>query len=150
MFKLDLEEAEEPEIKLPTSAGSQKSKKIPEKTSTSALLTTPKPLTVRITTNCEKFLEVGIPDHLTCLLQNLCAGQEVTELDMEQWAGSKLGKEQDKAVYGHLVYLNHMQNISCEKLGQMNHKLDSRLLGEISITSYMQMMAPLWQKTKGN
>ena len=59
-----------------------------------------------ITTNCGKVLkEVGIPDHLTCLLRSLPAGQEETELDMEQWTGSKLGKEYVKAVYCHLAYL---------------------------------------------
>ena len=77
MFKLDLEKAEEPEIKLPTSVGSSKKQESSRKTSTSALLTTPKPLTVWIT-KCGKFLEMGISDHLTCLLRNLCAGQEAT------------------------------------------------------------------------
>ena len=76
MFKLVLEKAEEPEIKLPVSIGSSKKHKSSRKTSTSALLTTPKPLTVWITTNCGKFLKRGIPDHLTYLLRNLYAGQE--------------------------------------------------------------------------
>ena len=66
----------EPEIKLPTSVGSLKNQENSRKTSTSALLTMPKPLTVWITTNCEKFLEMGIPDHLTHLLRNLYAGQK--------------------------------------------------------------------------
>ena len=60
--------------------------------------------------------EMGIPDHLTCLLRNLYAGQE-TELDMEQQTGSKLGKEYVKAVYCHPAYLTSMQNTSCEMLG---------------------------------
>ena len=64
---------------MPTSVGSSKNQESSRKTSTSALLTTPKPLTVRITTNCEKFLEMGIPDHLTCLLRNLYAGQEASD-----------------------------------------------------------------------
>ena len=76
IFKLDLEKGDEPEIKLPTSTGSLNKQERSRKTSTSALLTTPKPLTVWITTNCEKFLEMGLPDHLTCLLRNLYAGQE--------------------------------------------------------------------------
>ena len=79
MFKLDLEKAEEPEIKLPTSTGSLRKQENSRKTSTSALLTTPKPLTVWITTNCGKLFEIGIPDHLTCLLRNLYAGQEATD-----------------------------------------------------------------------
>ena len=76
-FKLDFKKAEEPKIKLPTSFGSSKKQESSRKTSTSALLTTPKPLTVWITTNRGKILnEMGIPDHLTCLLRNLYAGQE--------------------------------------------------------------------------
>ena len=78
MFKLDLKKGEEPEIKLPTSAGSSKKQESSRKTSISALLITPKPLTVWITINCGKFWEMRIPDHLTCLLRNLYAGQEAT------------------------------------------------------------------------
>ena len=78
MFKLDLEKAEEPEIKLPTSAGSSKKQENPIKTSISALLTMPKPLTLWITINWKILKEMGIPDHLTCLLRNLYAGQEAT------------------------------------------------------------------------
>ena len=78
MFKLDLEKAEEPEIKLPTCVGSQKKQENSRKISTSVLLTTPKSLTVWITTNCGKFFEMGIPDHFTCLLRNLYAAQETT------------------------------------------------------------------------
>ena len=69
---------------------------------------------------------------------------------MEQWTGSKLGKEYIKAVLCHPAYLTYMQSISCKMLGWMNHKLESRLLGEVSITSDMQMMAHLWQKVKKN
>ena len=78
MFKLDLEKAEEPEIKLLTSVGSLKKQESSRKTSTSALLTTPKPLTVCITINWRILKEMGIPDHLTYLLRNLYAGQEAT------------------------------------------------------------------------
>ena len=78
MFKLVLEKTEEPEIKLPTSAGSSKNQESSRKTSISALLTIPKPLTVRITINWKILKEMGIPDHLTCLLRNLYAGQEAT------------------------------------------------------------------------
>ena len=126
-------------------------KRIPEKTSTSASLTTLKPLTVWITTNCGKLLETRIPDHLTCLLRNLYAGQKQRlEPDMEQWTGSKMGKEYVKAVYCHPAYLTYMQSTSCEMPGWMKHKLESRWPGEISITSDMQMTPPLWQKVKKN
>ena len=70
------------------------------------------------------------------------------ELDMEQQTGSKSGKEYNKAIYRHPAYLTYMQSTLCEMLGYMKHKLDSRLLGEISITSDMQMTPPLWQKMK--
>ena len=78
MFKLVLEKAEEPEIKLPTSAGSWKKEESSRKTSISALLTMPKPLTVWITIHWKILKEMGIPDHLTCLLRNVYAGQEAT------------------------------------------------------------------------
>ena len=78
MFKLDLEKTEEPEIKLPTSTGSYKKQESSEKTPTFFSLTTPKPLTVWITTNWKILQEMGIPDHLTCLLRHLYAGQEAT------------------------------------------------------------------------
>ena len=78
MFKLDLEKVEEPDIKLPTSTGSSRKQESSRKTSTSTLLTIPKPLTVWITTNWKILQEMGIPDHLTCLLRNLYAGQEAT------------------------------------------------------------------------
>ena len=78
MFKLVLEKAEEPETKLPTSAGSWKMQESSRKTSISALLTMPKPLTVWITINWKILKEMGIPDHLICLLRNLDAGQEAT------------------------------------------------------------------------
>ena len=76
--------------------------------------------------------------------------EQQLELDMEQQTGSKLGKEYIKAVYCHCAYLTYMQSTSCEMLGWMKHKLESRLLGEISITSDMQMTPPLWQKAKKN
>ena len=78
MFKLVLEKAEEPEIKLPTSDGSSKNEESPRKASISALLTMPKPLTVCFTINWKILKEMGIPDHLTCFLRNLYAGQEAT------------------------------------------------------------------------
>ena len=82
MYKLDLEKAKEQEIKVRTSIGSQKKQESSRKTSTSALLTTPKPLTVWITMNCGKFM--GIPEHLTCLLRNQYAGQGATVRNRHQ------------------------------------------------------------------
>ena len=70
------------------------------------------------------------------------------ELYMEQQTGSKSGKEYVKAVYCHPAYLTYMQIASWETLGWKNHKLESRLLGEVSITSDRQMIPPLWQKMK--
>ena len=70
------------------------------------------------------------------------------DLDMEQQIGSKLGKEYIKAVYCHSAYLTFMQSTSCEMPGWMNHKLETRLLGDISIISNMEMTPPLWQKAK--
>ena len=70
------------------------------------------------------------------------------KLDMEQQTGSKSGKEDIKAIYFHLAYLTYMQSTSCEMSGWMKHKLKSGLLGEISITSDVQMTPALWQKAK--
>ena len=84
--------------------------------------------------------EMGIPDHLTCLLRNLYAGQEATVRTghgTTDWF--KIGKEYTKAVYCHSAYLTYMQSTSCKMPGWMKHKLESRLPGEISITSDMQM-----------
>ena len=82
---------------------------------------------------------MGIPDDP----RNLFSGQEEIGPDMEQQTASKLGKEYIKAVYCHPAYLTSRQSTSCEMLGQIKHKLESRLLGEISITSDMQMTRPL-------
>ena len=90
-----------------------------------------------------------IADHLTCLLRNLYAGQESTvRTRQEQPTGSKLGKEYVKAAYCHPAYLTYMQSTSCKMLDEA--KLESRLQGEISITSDMQMTPPLWQKAEKN
>ena len=70
------------------------------------------------------------------------------ELDMKQWTGSKLGKEYVKAVYCHPRYLAYMQSISCGMPGWMKHKVESRLLGEISITSDMQMTTTLMAESE--
>ena len=125
MFKLDLEKAEEPEIKLPISIGSSKKQESSRKTPTFALLA--KPLTLWITTNWKILKEMGIPDHVTCLLRNLYVSPEAIVRILRgttDWL--KLGKEFNKAVYCHPVYLTSMKSISCEILGWMNHKLESR------------------------
>ena len=119
MFKLDLEKAEEPEIKLPTSAGSLKKQESSRKTSISALLTRPKPLTVWITTNCEKFLkrwefQTTLPAFWEICMQ---VKKQQLEMDMEQQTGSKSGKKYIKAVYYHLAYLTYMQSTLCEMPG---------------------------------
>ena len=118
------------------------------KTSTD-FLTTPKPLTLWITTNWKILKEMGISDHLTCLLRNLYAGQEAT-VRIQHGTGSKLGKESVKAVYCHPAYLTYVQSTSYEMPGWMTHRLELRLLGEISITSDMCMTPPLWQKLMKN
>ena len=84
--------------------------------------------------------EMGIKHHLSALPRNLYAGQEAKlEMDMEQQTDSKLGKECVKAVCSHPAFLTYMQSTSHEMLGWMTQKLESRLLGEISITSDMQI-----------
>ena len=149
IFKLALEKAEEPEIKLPTSAGSLKKKRVPEKTSISALLTVPKPLTVWITINWKILKETGIPGHLTCLLKNLYAGQEATvRHGTTDWF--QIGKGVCQGCILSPWLFNYMQSKSWETLGWRKHKLESRLPGEISINSDMQMTPPLWQKAKKN
>ena len=106
------------------------------KKSTAAALTMLKPFTEWITTNWKILQKMEIQDHLTCLLRNLYADSR----NKEQLTGSKLGKERVKAVCGHPAYLTYMQSASYEMSGWMKHKLESRLPGEISITSDMQMI----------
>ena len=150
MFNLGLEKAEEPEIKLATSVGSSKNQESSRKSSTSAFLTMPKPLTVWITINCGKFWKRWEYQTTWPASWEICmqVRKEQLELDMEQQTGSKSGKEYVKAVYCYPAYLTSVQNISWEMLGWMKHKLESRFLGEISITSDMQMTPPSWQKVK--
>ena len=119
MFRLDLEMAEEPEINLPTSAGSSKKQKSSRKSSISALLTMPKPLTVWITRNCGKFwkrweYQTTWPASWKTCMQ---VRKQQLELDMEKQTGSKSGKEYIKAVYCHPAYLTYMQSTSWETLG---------------------------------
>ena len=143
MFKLDLEKAEEPH-KLPTSVGSSKKQESSRQTTTSALLTMPKPLTLWITINCGKFFKSWEYQTTWPASWEICMQikKQQLELDMEQQTGSKSGKEYVKAVYCHPAYLTYMQSTSWEMLDWMKHKLELRLLGEISITSDMQITTP--------
>ena len=95
--------------------------------------------------------EMGIPDHLTCLLRNLYAGQEATVRTRNgtmDWV--QMGKGVRQGCILSPSYLTYVQRTSCEMPGWMKHKLESRLPGKISITSDMQMTPPLWQKVKRN
>ena len=118
MFKLDLEKAEEPEIKLSTSTGSSKKQESSRKTS-SALLTTPKPLTMWITTNGRKLWKRWEYQTTWPASKEICmqVKKQQLKLDMEQQTGSKLGKEYVKAAYCHSAYLTYMQITSWETLG---------------------------------
>ena len=128
-----------------------KKSKSSRKTSTSALWTKPKPLTVWITINCGQFFEMKIPDHLTSLLRNLYTGQEAivrTGHGTTDWFWIEKGVRQRCLLSPCLfnLYTEYiMRNAGLDK-----HKLESRLLGEISITSDMQMKPLLWQKVKKN
>ena len=151
MFKLDLEKAEEPEIKLPISTGLSKKQKSFRNTPISALLTTPKPLTMWITTNCGKFWKRWeYQTTWTCLLRNVYAGQGAT---IRTGHGTTDWFQIGKWVHQGCILspcLFNLQSTSWETLGWKKHKLESRLPGEISITSDMQMTPPLWQRVKRN
>ena len=140
IYKLDLEKAEEPEIKLPTSVGWSKKQESSRKTSMSALLTMPKPLTVWITTSCGKFwkrweYQTTLPASLEICMQ---VRKQQLELDMEQQTGFKSGKEYVKAVYCHPAYLTYTQRTSCKMPSWMKHKLESRFPGEIPTRNISQ------------
>ena len=151
MFKLDLKKAEEPEIKLLSSVGSQKKQESSRKTPTSALLTMPKPLTVWITINCENFwkrwkYQTTWPASWEIFMQ---VKKQQFEPDMEQLTGSKLGKEYIKAVYCHPVYLTCMQRTSYKMPGWIKHKVESTLPGETSITSVRRWQHSYGRKRRG-
>ena len=143
MVKLDLENAEEPEIKLPISSGSSK-KRVSEKY---LLYWLRQSLWLWITTHCGKFFKRREDQTTWPASWETCISQvkkQQLELNMEQQTGSKSGKEYIKTVYCHPAYLTYMQSTSWEMLGWMKHQQESRLLGEISITSDMQLTPPLW------
>ena len=148
MFTLALEKAEEPEIKLQYPFDHRKSKIIPEKKKIYFCFTEYAKQSFEILTSFgnvdhkklwETLKEIVIPDYLTCLLMNLYAGLEATlELDMEQWTGSKWGKEYVKSVYCYPVYLTHMHSTSWEIPRWMQHKLESRLGRNINNLRYTE------------
>ena len=111
-----------------------------------------KPLTVWITKNCGKFLKRWEYQTTRPAFWEICTQvrKQLLEPNMEQQSGSKSGKEYIKAVYCLLDYLTYVQSTSWEMLDWMEHKLEKRLLGEVSITSDMQITPPLWQKAKKN
>ena len=128
MYKMDLEKAEEPQIKSPTSTGSQKKQENSRKNIYFWLLTTLRSLTVWITTNCGKSLkkweyQTSLSDSWEICMQ---VKKQQLELGMEQQTGSKLGKEYVKGVYCHPAYLTYMQSTSWEMLGWRKHKLESK------------------------
>ena len=128
MCKLDFKEAEEPKIKLSTFVGSWGKQWSSRKTCTSASLTVAKPLTVWTTTNCGKFLKRW-EYHLTCLLRNLCAGQEATVRTVHgtmDWFQIGKGVSQG-CILTSPANLTYTQSISCKMPGWMKHKLESRL-----------------------
>ena len=153
MFKLDLEKAEEPEFKRPISAGSPKKQKSSRKTSTFVLLTMLKPLTLCGSTNkLWKILkELGIPDHMTCLLRNLYAGQEATvrtRYGIIDWFQIMKGVRQG-CILSPCLFNLYAEYIM-RNAGMDEAELKSRLQREISITSDMQKTPPFWQKVKRN
>ena len=151
MFKLVLEKAEEPEIKLPTSAGSSKKQESSRKNIYFCFIDYTKVFEcVDHNKQWSILKEMGIPDHLTCLLRNLYAVQEATVRPghgTADWFQIEKGVRQGCILSPCLTY---MQSTSCKMPGWIKRKLDSRLPGEISITSDMHMTPPLWQKVKRN
>ena len=132
---------EEPEIKFPTFIGSQKKAREFQRNIYFCFIDYSKVFDCVDHNKLWKILkEIGLPDHLTCLLRNLYVSQEATEPDMKLLTGSKWGKKYNKAVCCYRAYLTYMQSTSCEMLIWMNHKLESRFLEEIATTSDMQII----------
>ena len=152
MFKLDLETQRNQRSICQHPLDHWKSKRIPEKHLLLLYWLHQSPWLCGSQQNVKKFWKRW--EYLTTLPASweicLQVKKQQLEPDMEQWTGSKLGKEYIKAVYCHPAYLTYMQSTSCEMLGCMKHMLESRLLGEISITSDMQMTPPLCQEAKEN
>ena len=151
MYKLDLEKAEEPEIKLPISIGSSKKQEF-QKNIYFCFIDYAKAFDCGDHNKLWKFLKRWEYQTTLSASWEICiqVKKQQLEPDMEQQTGSKLGKEYVKAVYCHPAYLTSMQSTSWETLGWVKHKLESRLPGEISMISDMQMTSPIWQKVKKN
>ena len=152
MFKLDLEKAEEAEIKLPTCIGAQKKQENSRETSINFFIDYARPLTVWIKTSCGKFSQRWEYQTTWPASWETCTQVKKQQLepDVEQQTASKLEKEYVKNVCCCLAYLTYMQSTFCEMPDWRKHKLESRLPGEISITWDMQMTPALWQKAKRN
>ena len=149
MFKLDLEKAEGPEIKLLTSVGSSKKQEFQKNI---CIIDYAKAFDCVDHNKLWTILQgMGIPDHFTCLLRNLCAGQEAT---VRTGRGTTDWFQIGKGVHQGCILSPYLSNLDAEYImgnaGWVQHKLESRLPGEISITSDMQMIPPLWQKLKRN
>ena len=130
----------------------ESARELKKNTTASASMIMPKPLTVWITTNYGKFFkrweyQITLPASWEICTQ---VKNQQLEHDIEQGTGSKLGKEYFKAVYCHPAYLTYMQSTSWEMPGWMKHKLELRLPGEMSITSYILMIPPLQQEAERN
>ena len=151
-YKLDLEKAEEPEIKLPASIGLQKKAREFQKNTYIYFIDYTKDFDCVDQTNCGKFFKRWEYQTTWPASWEICmqVRKQQLEPDMEQQTGSKLGKEYIKAVYCFPSYLTYMQSTSCEMPGWMKQTLESRLPGETSIISDIQMTPPLWQKVKRN
>ena len=152
LYNVGSEKAEEPETKPPTFIGSQRKQGNSRKNIYFCFTDYMKAFDDVDHNKLWKILkEMGIPDHLTCLLRNWYMGQEQQlEPHMEHRTGSKLGKEYNKTVYCHPVYLTYMQSTLSKMPGWMKHKLESKLPGEILTTSDMQMIPLQWQKSRRN
>ena len=150
MFKLYLEKVEELEIKFPTYVGSLKKQESSRKNIYFCFIDYTKAFDYVDHSKLWKILkEVGMPNHVTCLLRNLYAGQKATIRTGHGTIDSfQIGKEYVKAVYCHCAYLTYMQSTSWETMGWMKHKLESRLLGEISITSICRWHHPYGRKQR--
>ena len=151
IFKLDLEKAEEPEIKLPASFGSLKKQESSRQTSTSVLLSMPKTLTVSIMTNWKFLKEIEIPDYLTCLLRNLYAGQEATVRTghgTTDWF--QIGKGGCQGCILSPCLFNLYAEYIMRNAGLDEVQAGIKIAGRISKTSDMQMTPPLWQKMNKN